>query len=274
MNFTPPKNRNTIAALRQIMQNLRAPNGGCPWDLEQDFASIAPYTVEEAYEVVDAIERDHMPDLKEELGDLLLQVVFHAQMATEAGHFTFDEVVEAICDKMVRRHPHVFETADGRSSTEQTVRWEEIKAAERAAKGEHQNPGILDNVPLPLPGLTRAVKLQKRAAQVGFDWPQSADVLKKLLEEATELTEAMAAKDTDAMEDEFGDLLFTMANLSRHLKIDPETALRRTNKKFCTRFSYVEASVAKSGKPFDQHTLAELEAYWQNAKTRPPAKGA
>ena len=269
MTFTPPADRREISALLQIMDNLRNPEGGCPWDVEQDYKSIAPYTVEEAYEVADAIERGDLNDLKEELGDLLLQVVFHAQMASEEHSFTFADVVQSICDKMVRRHPHVFEQADGRDSEEQTVQWEEIKAAERAAKGDRK-AGLLDDVPLGLPGMTRAVKLQKRAARVGFDWPTATDVLRKLTEEAGELTEAVEQNDADAIEDEFGDLLFVMTNLSRHLKVDPEAALRRTNEKFRTRFEYVEGRVAASGKAFEDFSLDELEDFWQAAKTAAP----
>ncbi|MCI5046834.1 MAG: nucleoside triphosphate pyrophosphohydrolase [Aquisalinus sp.] len=248
------------------MDNLRNPDGGCPWDVEQDYKSIAPYTIEEAYEVVDAIERHDLQDLRDELGDLLLQVVFHAQMAREAGDFDFSDVVEAICNKMVRRHPHVFEQSDDRTSEEQLVAWEDIKAEERASKGKVAT-GLLDDVPVALPAMTRAVKLQKRAARVGFDWQDARDVIAKIAEEATELSDAMASGDADAIEDEFGDLLFTIANLSRHLKVDPEKALRRTNQKFCTRFNYIEEHIAGDGKKFEDYTLAELEDIWQQAKT-------
>ena len=248
------------------MDNLRNPNGGCPWDVEQDYKSIAPYTIEEAYEVVDAIERQDLQDLRDELGDLLLQVVFHAQMAMEAGDFDFSDVVEAICNKMVRRHPHVFEQSDDRTSEEQLVAWEDIKAEERASKGKVAT-SLLDDVPVALPAMTRAIKLQKRAARVGFDWQDARDVIAKIAEEATELSDAMASGDEDAIEDEFGDLLFTIANLSRHLKVDPEKALRRTNQKFCIRFNYIEEHIAGDGKKFEDYTLAELEIIWQRAKT-------
>ncbi|WP_306252979.1 nucleoside triphosphate pyrophosphohydrolase [Parvularcula sp. IMCC14364] len=265
MAFSPPRHRQDISALLQIMDNLRNPDGGCPWDLEQDFKSIAPYTVEEAYEVVDAIERQDISDLRDELGDLLLQVVFHAQMAKEDGSFAFGDVVQAICDKMVRRHPHVFEQSDERTSEEQLVAWEDIKAQERAEKGD-QKDGLLDDVPLALPAMSRAVKLQKRAARVGFDWQDTSDVIAKIAEEASELSEAVSQGDTDSIEDEFGDLLFTIANLSRHLKVDPEKALRRTNQKFCTRFGYIEEQIAEQQKDFEDYTLEELEELWQAAK--------
>lgn len=267
MTFDPPQNRRDITALLQIMRNLRNPEGGCPWDLEQDYRSIARYTIEEAYEVVDAIERDDLADLKDELGDLLLQVVFHAQMAAEAGDFDFADVVQSICDKMVRRHPHVFEQADGRDAEGVLEAWEDIKAAERAARGKaDEEPRILDDVPVGLPATTRAIKLQKRAARVGFDWPDASGPLDKLAEEMAEFSEAVASGNHDAIEDEFGDLLFTMANLSRYLKVDPEHALRRTNAKFVDRFNVVEDRVKESGRSFGEHTLDELEEYWQSAK--------
>jgi tetrapyrrole methylase family protein/MazG family protein/ATP diphosphatase len=265
MTFTPPENRRDITALLTIMDNLRNPDGGCPWDVEQDYKSIAPYTIEEAYEVVDAIERDDLADLKDELGDLLLQVVFHAQMGKEAGDFDFADVLQSICDKMVRRHPHVFEQADGRDSDGQTEAWEEIKAAERAAKG-NSHDSILSDVPVGLPAMSRAVKLQKRAARVGFDWPNAGDVIAKMAEEAGELTDAINDKDADAIEDEFGDLLFTVANLSRHLKVDPEKALRRTNEKFRQRFEYIEQQVGNADRAFKDYSLEELEELWVEAK--------
>ncbi|GGD03539.1 nucleoside triphosphate pyrophosphohydrolase [Aquisalinus flavus] len=270
MSFQPPTDRRDITALLRIMRDLRNPEGGCPWDLEQDYRSIAKYTIEEAYEVVDAIERDDLGDLQDELGDLLLQVVFHSQMAFEDGKFTFADVIQSICDKMVRRHPHVFvqdgsELAEGRDADGVLQAWEDIKAAERAEKGQDKTR-ILDDVPVGLPALVRAVKLQKRAARVGFDWPEAGQVLDKLSEEIGELTEARSHKGADAIEDEFGDILFTLANLSRHLKVDPEKALRRANAKFTQRFSAVEDSVDASGRGFDQHSLDELEGYWQRAK--------
>lgn len=272
MSFQPPKDRRDITALLQIMRDLRNPEGGCPWDLEQDYRSIAKYTIEEAYEVVDAIERDDLGDLQDELGDLLLQVVFHSQMAAEDGTFTFADVIQSICDKMVRRHPHVFEQegsdlAEGRDADGVLNAWEDIKAAERAEKGQDKTR-ILDDVPVGLPALARAVKLQKRAARVGFDWPEAEQVLEKLSEEIGELTEARTQKDAEAIEDEFGDILFTLANLSRHLKVDPEKALRRANAKFTQRFAAVEDSVEASGRDFQAHSLDELESYWQNAKSK------
>ena len=264
MAFTPPENRREINALLQIMENLRSKDGGCPWDIEQDYKSISPYTIEEAYEVADAIDRNDLTDLKEELGDLLLQVVFHAQMASEEKAFTFEDVVEAICDKMVRRHPHVFEKSDHRSSDEQLVAWEEIKAAERSEKGNTDS--LLDDVPVGLPAMTRAIKLQKRAARVGFDWPNASDVLEKITEEASELAEAAQHQEFDKIEDEFGDLLFTVANLSRHLSVDPENALRRTNEKFRKRFNWIENKLHSSDRQFTEYTLPQLEELWQEAK--------
>ncbi len=258
-----PNNRQDIAQLLAVMAKLRNPEGGCPWDLEQDFRSIAPYTVEEAYEVADAIERDDMAALKDELGDLLFQTVFHARMAEEKGLFDFADVTAAITDKMVRRHPHVFGDSDHRSADEQTDAWEKQKAAERAAKGA---TSILSDVPLGLPGLTRAVKLQKRAARVGFDWPNAKDVLNKITEETGELTEAVERGDKVDIEDEFGDLLFVMANLSRHLKVDPEAALRRANEKFSRRFQHIEKSMSDADRSLNDASLDELEALWVAAK--------
>jgi nucleoside triphosphate diphosphatase len=233
--------------LAGIMRRLRAPEGGCPWDLEQDFESIAPYTIEEAYEVADAIARRDWAGLKGELGDLLLQAVYHAQMAEEAGHFTLPEVIGAISEKMVARHPHVFGGATERSAASQTVAWEAQKAAERAARAQG---GVLDDVPLALPGLTRAVKLQRRAARVGFDWPDAARAQHSPAEVA----------------EEFGDLLFAMANLARHLEVDPEAALRAANDKFSRRFRAVEAALAAEGRRPQDSTLAEMNALWDAAK--------
>ncbi|MGL4312287.1 MAG: nucleoside triphosphate pyrophosphohydrolase [Paracoccaceae bacterium] len=250
--------------LLEIMARLRDPDGGCPWDLEQDFTSIAPYTIEEAYEVADAIEREAYGELRGELGDLLFQVVYHAQMAAEAGHFGFDDVVRAISDKMLARHPHVFGPGpDGRSAEDQTREWERMKAAERA---ERQEGGVLDGVAAGLPGLTRAVKLQARAARVGFDWPTTAEVLDKIVEESRELVSARDKLSADALEDEMGDLLFVLANLARHLKVDPEAALRRTNQKFIRRFRSIEAALARMGKSPDDSDLAEMDALWNRAK--------
>ena len=262
MNVEKERPARAILALIDVMARLRAPEGGCPWDIEQTFRTIAPYTIEEAYEVADAIERDDMPALKDELGDLLFQAVFHARMAEEDGLFDFADVAEAISEKMIRRHPHVFGDADMRDANEQTTAWEEQKAEERAAKGHRS---LLDDVPVGLPGLSRAVKLQKRAARVGFDWREAKDVLSKIVEETAELTEAMDSKDADKMEDEFGDLLFVLANLSRHLKIDPEAALRRTNEKFVRRFSYIEE---KLGDRLSEASLEEMESLWSEAKAR------
>ena len=254
-----------VERLLELMRRLREPEHGCPWDLEQDFSTIAPYTLEEAYEVADAIERGAMEELADELGDLLLQVVYHAQMAAEAGHFGWDDVVAAITDKMIRRHPHVF----GDWSREEFVAgsWENLKAKERAAKGEARE-SALDGVPVSLPGMTRAVKLQKRAARVGFDWPSTDGVIDKIIEEARELAEAKDSADADAIEEEYADLLFVVANLGRHLKVDPEKALRRVNAKFERRFRAVEAALASRGSSPAQSTLEEMDALWDEAKAR------
>ncbi len=254
-----------IESLLGVMAKLRSPDGGCPWDLEQDFKSIAPYTIEEAYEVADAIEREDITALKDELGDLLFQSVFHAQMAKEAELFDFGDVVEAITDKMIRRHPHVFADGNARDAEEQTKAWEEQKAAERKAKGQSS---LLDDVPAGHPGLTRAVKLQKRAARVGFDWQKASDVLGKIAEETQELADAVEAGNTDHIEDEFGDLLFVLANLSRHLKVDPVAALRRTNEKFIRRFQYIEQSLKARDRDINDAALDEMEALWSEAKTK------
>lgn len=252
-----------IAALLDVMARLRSPDGGCPWDLEQNFRTIAPYTVEEAYEVADAIERGDMGALKDELGDLLFQTVFHAQMAKEAGLFSFEDVTDAITDKMIRRHPHVFGDETMRTAQEQTDAWEAQKAKERAEKGADS---LLDDVPAGLPGLTRAVKLQKRAARVGFDWTDAKDVLAKIVEETEELNEAMETKDRDHIEEEYGDLLFVLANISRHLDIDPESALRRANEKFIRRFRRIEKTFAARGKSLADASLDEMEEVWNEAK--------
>ncbi|MEL6236721.1 MAG: nucleoside triphosphate pyrophosphohydrolase [Pseudomonadota bacterium] len=250
--------------LLEIMRRLRDPQTGCPWDIEQDFASIAPYTIEEAYEVADAIAREAWEELPGELGDLLLQVVYFAQMADESGRFGFDDIVTGIADKMIRRHPHVF-GSDSRDKTadQQTRDWETQKAAERGAAGTGRT---LDGVALNLPALTRALKLQRRAARVGFDWVEIDQVLAKLTEEAGELAEARATADADALEDEFGDLLFVMVNLGRHLGVDPETALRRTNAKFTRRFEAIEDALASQGRGPADATLAEMDALWDAAK--------
>lgn len=253
-----------IDRLLEIMRRLRDPETGCPWDIEQDFTSIAPYTIEEAYEVADTIERKAWGEMEGELGDLLLQTVYHTQMGSEAGHFTFQSVVQAISDKMVARHPHVFgdETRD-KSADQQTADWEKIKASERASKAQQ---GALDGVAANLPALLRAQKLQKRAARVGFDWPDTSDVLAKIQEEAAELTEARDHLTQDEVEEEFGDLLFVMANLARHMNVEPETALRRANAKFTRRFEGVEARLAAIGKAPQDSNLAEMDALWDAVK--------
>ncbi|MBI1217509.1 MAG: nucleoside triphosphate pyrophosphohydrolase [Rhodobacteraceae bacterium] len=259
--------------LLEIMRRLRDPATGCPWDVEQTFATIAPYTIEEAYEVADAIERAAWDELRGELGDLLFQSVFHAQMAEDAGLFAFGDVVRTIADKMVARHPHVFgnESRD-KSADQQTVDWERVKAAERAAKAEH---GVLDGVAVGLPALLRAVKLQKRAARVGFDWPSTDEVLDKIVEEARELVEARDTLTEVEQFEEFGDLLFVMANLARHLKIEPEAALRAANAKFTRRFRSIEAALAAQGKRPEDSDLAEMDALWNLAKAaEKAAKGA
>ena len=261
-----------IDRLLAVMAKLRDPEDGCPWDVEQNFATIAPYTIEEAYEVADAIQRDDMPALKDELGDLLLQVVFHARMAEEAGHFDFNAVAGAISDKMVRRHPHVFGDQRYADAEAQTVAWEDIKAAERAeakaARGEAQQEiSVLDGVPLGLPGLTRAEKLQKRAARIRFDWPGASQVFEKIDEELAEIKEEIAAGSTsEKLQAEVGDLLFTVVNLARHFKIDPETAIRDCNAKFERRFKAMERDFAAHDEDPATASLDRLEAAWQAAK--------
>ena len=253
-----------LERLRAIMARLRDPVTGCPWDVAQDFATIAPYTIEEAYEVADAIERQAWDELKGELGDLLFQSVFHARMAEEAGLFDLDDVATAIADKMIARHPHVFgDESNAKSADQQVADWESVKAAERAAKAKG---GVLDDVALGLPALMRAEKLQKRAARVGFDWPDIAMVIDKIAEEARELAEARATLPQDKVAEEMGDLLFVMANLARHLKVDPEDALRRANTKFTRRFAFIEAELAKQSKRPDESDLAEMDALWDSAK--------
>ena len=259
----PPSDAKPIDRLLAIMAALRTPETGCAWDLEQSYATIAPYTVEEAYEVADAIERGDLKDLKEELGDLLFQVVFHSRMAQEEGAFSFDDVAEAIVDKMLRRHPHVFGDASERSADEQVQAWEVMKAGERAAKAK---TGVLADVPTGLPGLTRAVKLTKRAARVGFDWPSPAEVIAKLHEELDELQAEIEAGDQEKMRQEMGDLLFVVANLARKLDVEPEDAIRATNAKFTRRFGYIEARLAEVGRTPDQSDLAEMDGLWNEAK--------
>ncbi|MDQ4061957.1 MAG: nucleoside triphosphate pyrophosphohydrolase [Pseudomonadota bacterium] len=259
-----------IRILLDIMARLRTPETGCPWDLAQSFETIAPYTIEEAYEVADAIERRDMAELPDELGDLLLQVVFHARMAEEAGLFDFGDVVERITTKMVRRHPHVFGESRADSSAEVRRSWEAIKAEEKAAKppkarldGESRT---LAGVPVGLPGLTRAVKLQEKASRVGFDWNDPKLVVEKIREEADELESAAARAPSPEIEEEVGDLLFAVANLARHLKVDPEAALRRANLKFMRRFAAIERSLAAQGRLPKDSTLEEMDALWDEAK--------
>ena len=258
-----------VPRLLAIMRALRDPVKGCPWDLEQDFDTIAPYTLEEAHEVADAIARRAWDELRGELGDLLLQVVYHAQMAAEAGHFGFDDVVRAISDKMVARHPHVFgDESRDKTAAQQTADWERIKAAERGSAR------VLDGVALGLPALTRAVKLQKRAARVGFDWPSTDEVVAKIAEEAAELVEARDRLTEAEVAEEFGDLLFVMANLARHLEVDPEAALRAANAKFTRRFQRIEDWLAETGKHPQDSDLAEMDALWNRAKAEEKAAKA
>ena len=253
-----------IERLLEIMRRLRDPKNGCPWDIEQTFDTIAPYTIEEAYEVADAIERKDWPELEGELGDLLLQTVYHTAMGEEDGKFSFQSVVRAISNKMVARHPHVFgDESRDKSAEQQTRDWEAIKAAERAGK---KQGGALDGVAVGLPSLLRAYKLQNRAARVGFDWPSTDQVIDKIQEEAAELVEARDELTHEEMTEEFGDLMFVMANLARHLKIEPEEALRAANAKFTRRFEGVEAKLAEIGKTPAQSDLAEMDALWDAVK--------
>jgi ATP diphosphatase len=250
--------------LLEIMRRLRDPETGCPWDIEQDFATIAPYTIEEAYEVADAIEREAWEELRGELGDLLFQSVFHAQMAEEKGLFSFQDVADTMSDKMVARHPHVFgDQSREKSAEQQTQDWETIKAAERAAKARG---GVLDDVAIGLPALMRAEKLQKRAARVGFDWPHIGQVVDKIAEEALELAEAREELPQEKIAEEMGDLLFVMANLARHLKVDPETALRDANAKFVRRFHFIERELEARGKQPSESDLEEMDGLWNAAK--------
>jgi ATP diphosphatase len=256
-----------IDRLAEIMRRLRDPATGCPWDIAQDFGTIAPYTIEEAHEVADAIARQAWDELKGELGDLLLQVVYHARMAEEAGLFALPDVIAAISDKMVRRHPHVFgDAARDKTAEQQSADWETAKAAERGA-----GASVLDGVAAGLPALMRAVKLQNRAARVGFDWPSTDEVLAKLVEEAGELAEARAAGDRAALEEEFGDLLFVAANLARHMKIDPEAALRSANAKFTRRFQRIEAALRQRGRTPAESTLEEMDAIWNTVRAEDKA---
>jgi nucleoside triphosphate diphosphatase len=259
-------NQNTIEGLLAIMKVLRTPKTGCPWDLEQDFKSIAPFTIEEAYEVADAIERNDMSDLQDELGDLLLQVVYHSQMASETNAFDFEDVTRSICKKMIRRHPHVFANDSLESQQAVVGMWENIKAQEREQKLKQEKKGALTNVPHALPALMRAVKLQNRAARVGFDWPNIKPVFDKVNEEIDELKQAITNNDTASIQEEYGDLLFVMANLARHLSIDPETALRQANLKFTRRFEGVEAKLEAQGKTLALSNLSEMDILWNEVK--------
>jgi ATP diphosphatase len=261
--------------LLHLMTRLRDPQSGCPWDLKQTYASIVPHTLEEAYEVADAIERGDLDHLQGELGDLLFQVVFYAQIAREEGRFDFDGVVDGITRKLLRRHPHVFPTgelyapAETPRLTDDEVnrRWDEIKAEERAEKaGAPEQLSLLDDVPAALPALSRAAKLQKRAAQVGFDWPEALPVVDKVREELDEVLEAMSENDAGAVAEEIGDLLFVVVNLARHLKVDPETALRSANSKFDRRFRFIEQALRHTQRPIEECTLEDMDALWGEAK--------
>jgi MazG family protein len=266
-----------FARLVAIMAALRDPERGCPWDIEQDFDSIAPYTIEEAYEVAEAITARDFVGLKDELGDLLFQVVYHAQMADEAGHFEVRDVAAAIAEKMLRRHPHVFGDASIEDADAQTRAWEDQKAREREekARAEGRVPSVLDGVSVAYPALMRAVKLQKRAVRVGFDWPDSAQVVDKIEEELGELRDELTdGAVPDRIEDEMGDLLFSVVNLARYVGVDPETALRRTNAKFERRFRAVEGALADDGRTPEQSTLEEMDRLWTETKMRENAKNA
>ena len=258
-----------LRALIEVMAKLRDPINGCAWDLEQDHASIAPYTIEEAYEVQDAIEKNDMQGLREELGDLLLQVVFQARIGEEAGHFDFADIAQAITDKMIRRHPHIFGDHEYRTAEEQRQAWEDIKAEERQSKNENR---LLDDVATTLPAMMRAFKLQKRAARVGFDWPDSQQVLDKVKEELAEVEAELTPDqiDQNRLEDEIGDVLFSVINLARKLEIDPEQALKSTNNKFTNRFNYVEQVIVSNGNNIKEASLDEIEDLWQKAKSISP----
>ena len=253
--------------LLAIMARLRHPETGCAWDVKQDFRSLAPYVIEEAYEVVDAIERDDLDDLRAELGDLLLQVVFHAQIATEHGLFGFEEVAESICDKLVRRHPHVFASAVFTSDEERHQAWEHAKSEERQEKAKAaRQASVLDGVAASFPALLECEKIQDRAANFGFDWPEAQPVFEKVLEELNEVEEAWHSGDQAHIEEEIGDLLLVAVNLARHLKVNPELALKKSTKKFAKRFQYIERKVAASGRDLTDCRLSELDAYWDEAK--------
>ncbi|MCH8240118.1 MAG: nucleoside triphosphate pyrophosphohydrolase [Proteobacteria bacterium] len=277
--MTPPptEKRKSIKDLLAIMEALRTPETGCPWDLEQTFATIAPYTIEEAYEVADAIERGDMAALEEELGDLLLQVVYHAQMAREDGRFGFDSVVDGICQKMIRRHPHVFGDAAERAAVDLDGLWERLKGQEKARKQTSGvSRGVLEGVPRALPALVRAIKLQDKAARVGFDWPSMEPVFEKIREETAELEHAVSHENPnrEKIAEEFGDLLFVLANLGRHLHIDPEDALRRANAKFVRRFEEIERMLAARGKTPEGSDLEEMDRLWDEVKRREETRGS
>jgi MazG family protein len=263
-----------LARLIEIMAALRDPDGGCPWDLEQDFSTIRHYTIEEAYEVADAIEREDYDDLRDELGDLLLQPVYHAQMAAERGLFDIGDVIFAITQKLIRRHPHVFGEQAAADAGGAKARWEEIKADERAKKAEKRatEASILDDVAHTLPALARAEKLAKRAATVGFDWPDSASVLAKAREELDEVAEAAATGDAAAIHEELGDLLFAVANLARHHGVNAEAALRDANRKFTRRFAHVEARARENGIPLAEAGLERLDGYWNEVRAADKTK--
>lgn len=263
--------RSNLSELLGIMAKLRDPNGGCPWDLQQNFQTIAPYTIEEAYEVADAITRGNLADLQDELGDLLLQVVFHARIAEEQGVFDFGDVVEGLIAKLIRRHPHVFADANGRTVEAVDGLWERIKAEERARRGDHASEGALAGVPEGLPALMRALKLQQKAGRVGFDWNDPRAVLAKIREEADEIEAALDANDESNAAAEIGDLLFAVVNLARHLRADPETVLRATNLKFERRFASIEHALAAQGKTPRDATLAEMDKLWNEAKAEEKA---
>ena len=264
--INPLKSSRDIARLIEIMAALRTPGSGCPWDLEQSFQTIAPYTIEEAYEVADAIAHHNLADLKDELGDLLLQVVFHARMAQEQGVFAFDDVVEAITAKLIRRHPHVFADADGKTAEAVKGLWERIKSEEKAERGEAGPKGALAGIPLALPALTRALKMQEKAGRVGFDWNDPRAVLAKIREEADEIEAELDNTDKTKAAAEVGDLLFAVVNLARHLGADPEDILRATNRKFERRFTLIETALAARGKLPKDASLAEMDALWDEAK--------
>ena len=265
-----PRDNSTLEEMRdllEVMAKLRDPETGCEWDIKQTFKSISPYTIEEAYEVADAIEREDYKDLQDELGDLLLQVVFHAQMADDQGLFQFADVVAGIADKMVRRHPHVFDGLVFDNEDDQRAHWEQLKQQERSAKSAHsENLSAIDGVALALPALTRAEKIQKRAARVGFDWDDIALVIDKIDEESNELREAISSQTSAAIEDELGDLLFAVTNVARHLKVDPEQALKNATAKFERRFRFVESAAERDNHDFEDLSPAALDEYWLQAK--------